>query len=413
MPFALSLIVVGCGLAAAIPAAAEQATPAVLTGIDVLIQDDFAQLAAKRVGLVTNPTGVTHDLRSTADVLHAAKEVSLVALFGPEHGIRGDAHGGDHVGHSTDPVTGLPVYSLYGKTHKPTPEMLEGLEALIYDIQDNGCRSYTFISTMATAMEAAAEQGIEFIVLDRPNPLGGNRVEGNILDPKFRSFIGLFEVPYVYGMTCGELAQLVNKEGWLKDGVQCKLTVIKMKGWRRDMSFHDTGLPWVIPSPHVPHAHTSMFYVATGIMGELHAINEGVGYTLPFELVGAPWVEPVPFAKALNARKLPGVMFRPLTYRPYYATYKGKTCGGAQVHITDPDAVNLVAIQFHVMDVHQKLYETHKLFESKRISMFDKASGTDMVRNMFKEGKSAEDILRAWDVGAEKFRALHAKYSLY
>ncbi len=400
---------------AALPAPAGETTgkPVVLTGIDVLEQENFETVRGKGLGLITNPTGVTRDLRSTVDVLHSRRDFKLLALFGPEHGIRGDVYGGDKVRDGTDPVTGLPEYSLYGQTRKPTADMLRGIDALVYDIQDVGCRSYTFISTMAECMEAAAEHNVEFIVLDRPNPLTGNRIEGNILDPAFRSFVGKFEIPYVYGLTCGELAKLLNEEGMLTNGVKCKLTVVKMKGWRRGMWFDETGLPWVPTSPHVPHSRTAMFYAATGIMGELHVISEGVGYPLPFELAGAPWVSATLFADLLNKRQLPGVHFRPMTFKPYYGPHEKTRCGGVQIHITDRDKVNLVAIQFHIMDVHQKLYEKHLLFGGRRDSMFDKACGTDMVRNMFKEGRSAEEVLKAWDTGAEKFRALHAEYSLY
>jgi len=399
-------------LFAALPACAAP-RGSVLTGIDVLEQEGFKTLDGKRVGLVTNPTGITRDFRSTVDVLHKAENVKLVALFGPEHGIRGNVTAGGKITDSTDPATGLPEYSLYGATRKPTPEMLKGIDVLVYDIQDIGCRSYTYISTMAKVMEAAAEQDIEVVVLDRPNPLTGNRVEGNILDPKFRSFIGLFEVPYVYGLTCGELANMINGEGWLADGAKCKLTVVPMKGWRRDMWFDQTGLPWVPASPHVPHAVTALFYVATGIMGELHVISEGVGYPMPFELAGAPWIDAAKFAAELNARKLPGVVFRPLTFRPYYGPYEKQDCGGVQVHILDRDALTLVGVQFHVMDVHQRLYPDKKLFGSKRDGMFDKACGTDRVRLMFQEGRSADDILRAWDTGAKEFAATRGKYLMY
>ncbi len=408
----VTVIMLPATLCVAPPVWADAAGP-VLTGIDVLEQDGFKALDGKRVGLVTNPTGITRDFRSTVDVLYRAPNVKLVALFGPEHGIRGNVAAGGQIKDSTDPVTGLPEYSLYGTKHKPTPEMLEGIDVLVYDIQDVGCRSYTYISTMARVMEAAAEQGIEVVVLDRPNPLTGNRVEGNTLDPKFRSFIGLFEIPYVYGLTCGELARLINEEGWLAGGAKCKLTVIPMKGWRRDMWFDQTGLPWVPPSPHVPHAEAALFYVATGIMGELHVLSEGVGYPMPFELAGAPWIDAAKLASELNARRLPGVVFRPLTFRPYYGPYEKQDCGGVQVHILDRDAVTLVGVQFHVMDVHQRLYPDKKLFGSKRDGMFDKACGTDRVRTMFQEGRSADDILKAWNTGAKDFSATRTKYLMY
>ena len=328
------------------------------TGIDVLVDGDFAALAGKRVGLITNPTGVTRDLRSTIDVLKGSRKFKLVALFGPEHGVRGNVHAGDKIDDSKDPATGLPVYSLYGKTKKPTPEMLKGIDVLVYDIQDIGCRSYTYISTMADAMEAAAENES---ALRRPRsaePADRQSDRRPAARLKYKSFVGSLPIPYVYGMTCGELARMINGEGWLAKGVKCDLTVVPMKGWRRDMWFDQTGLPWVPTSPHIPRADTSMFYAATGIMGELQVISEGVGYTLPFELAGGPFVEDAGvFAGQLNGRRLPGVRFRPTYLTPYYLDHvKGKPCGGVQIYITDRDAVDLTAIQFHVMNVVQKLY---------------------------------------------------------
>jgi uncharacterized protein YbbC (DUF1343 family) len=386
---------------------------AVETGIDVLLADGFRLLAGKRVGLITNPTGVTADLRSTVDVLHRAPDVKLVALFGPEHGVRGDTAAGDKVQDARDGRTGVPVYSLYGRTRKPTPEMLRGLDALVYDVQDNGSRSYTYISTMTAAMEAAAEHGLTFVVLDRPNPLTGNRVEGRPLDLKFKSFVGYLPIPYVYGMTCGELARMINNEGWLPGGVRCDLKVVPMRGWRRDMWFEDTGLVWVPPSPHVPRADSSLFYAATGIMGELQVISEGVGYPLPFELAGAPWIEAETFAEALNARALPGVFFRPCYFSPYYGPYAKKVCGGAQIHFTDRNAVHLTALQFHVMDVARKTWPDHKLFGNQRDDMFDKVCGTDRIRGLFEAGRPIGEILDYWNGGLEPFLAKRAKYLIY
>ncbi|GMU21460.1 MAG: hypothetical protein AMXMBFR13_15530 [Phycisphaerae bacterium] len=382
-------------------------------GIEVLAADGFRLLAGKRVGLITNPTGVTSDLRSTADVLHGAAGVKLVALYGPEHGVRGDFAGGGHVADARDAATGLPVFSLYGKTRKPTPEMLKGVDVLVYDIQDNGCRSYTFISTMTVAMEAAAENNIAFVVLDRPDPLTGRRIEGRPLDLKFKSFVGQLPIPYVYGMTCGELARMINSEGWLAGGRKCRLTVVPMRGWRREMTFEETGLPWVPTSPHLPRADTSLFYAATGIMGELQVINEGVGYTLPFELAGVPFMDAARLAEALNARRLSGVVFRPLYYTPFYMGYKDKTCGGVQIHLTDPRRVDLTGIQFHVMDAVQKLYPGQKLFGKKRDDMFDKVCGTDQIRKMFLDKRPAGEIVTFWNSGREAFLAKRAKYLIY
>ncbi|MCA9249824.1 MAG: DUF1343 domain-containing protein [Phycisphaerales bacterium] len=394
-------------------AAAWAGGPNVKLGIDVLREDGFKLLDGKRVGLITNPTGVSGDLKSTVDLLHNAANVKLVALYGPEHGVRGDAYAGDKVESGTDPATKLPVYSLYGATRQPTAEMLDGLDTLVFDIQDIGSRSYTFISTMTVAMQAAAEHKLQFVVLDRPNPLGGDRIEGKPLDMEFRSFIGFLPIPYLHGMTVGELAQMINDEGWLEGGVKCDLTVVKMEGWKRSMCFDDCGLVWVPSSPHVPRAESAMFYAATGIMGELHVVSEGVGYPLPFELVGLPDADAERFASELDKRNLPGVRFRPIYFKPYYGPNKGKVCGGAQVHLIDPDKVHLTSIQFHVMDVVRSSFPDSKLFDSKRKKSFDKACGTDEIRNLFEAGKPIADILAKWNEGVDDFRNARAKYLLY
>lgn len=286
----------------------EQGEVVVKPGIEVLRDRGFDILQGKRVGLVTNPSGVDRNLVSTVDILHNAPGVELVALYGPEHGVRGDIHAGDKVEGNVDPKTGIIVHSLYGKTQKPTMEMLEGLDAIIYDIQDIGCRSFTFISTMGKVMEAAAEKGIEVIVLDRPNPLGGEKVEGPLVEEGFFSFVSQFAIPYVYGLTCGELALMLNQEGLLKDGVQCNLTVVPMEGWERYMIYEDTNLPWVLPSPHIPQPASSFYYPAVGIAGELGAYSIGVGYTLPFQMLATEGVDADVLADRLNAKQLPGVL---------------------------------------------------------------------------------------------------------
>ena len=387
--------------------------PAVQTGIDVLVAENFKLLDGKSVGLVTNPTGVTADLRSTVDVLHAAPNVKLVALFGPEHGVRGDISAGDKVEDGRDPVTGVPAYSLYGKNRRPNADMLKGIDLLIYDIQDNGSRSYTYISTMAEVMAAGAEHGVPVVILDRPNPLTGNRLEGRPLDMKYKSFVGAFPIPYVYGLTCGELAQMINAEGWLGEGLECDLTVVKMRGWKRDMWFDDTGLPWVIASPHVPHADSSAFYAATGIMGELRVLSEGVGYTLPFELAGAPWIDAEALVADLNGRNLPGVRFRPLHFRPYYGPFEKQDCSGVQIYLTERDRAQLTAIQFHIMDAIRKLNPDHALFGAKRDNMFDKVCGTEHMREGFEQGKPISEILDHWNEGVEEFKTRRAPYLLY
>ena len=271
------------------------------TGIEVLKAENFKSLEGKRVGLITNPTGVDNNLKSDIDILHEAKNVNLVALFGPEHGVRGNAHAGQSVGTEKDEVTGLPVYSLFGKTRKATPDMLKDIDVLVYDIQDIGSRSFTYISTMGLAMEAAAENNKEFIVLDRPNPLGGKRVEGCLVEDGFFSFVSQYKIPYIYGLTCGELAQMLNGERMLENGVQCKLKVIKMRGWKRKMNYTATGLQWIPSSPHIPHAETSYFYPASGILGEFSYMSIGVGYPIPFEMFAAPWINAGVLTKRLNA----------------------------------------------------------------------------------------------------------------
>ncbi len=382
-------------------------------GVETLIEQDFTSLAGKRVGLITNPTGVTSDLRSTIDVLHQAKQVNLLRLFGPEHGVRGEVPAGEKVSQFTDAVTGLPVFSLYGKTRKPTAEMLAGLDAIVFDIQDIGSRSYTYISTLALAMEAAAEQGIQVVVLDRPNPLSGIRVEGRPLDLEYKSFVGHLPIPYCHGMTVGELAQMINGEGWLPDGAQCDLKVIPMRGWQRQMVFGDTQLPWVPSSPHIPRADTSYFYAATGIMGELHVMSEGVGYPLPFELVGHPDLTAHAFAAELNNRKLIGVHFQPYYFRPYYGAFDGKTCGGARVVLTDPHAAALTEIQFHVMDVARRQLPKLDLFGENRTAMFDKVCGTNQIREKLEAKGPVDEVLTVWRSGVDAFRKQRKPYLLY
>ena len=384
------------------------------TGIEVLKNSNFKILEGKRVGLITNPTGVDNQLKSTIDILHEAPNVNLVALFGPEHGVRGDVHAGDHVDNSSDPTTGLPVGSLYGKTRKATPDMLKGIDVLVYDIQDIGCRSFTYISTMGLAMEAAAENNIEFVVLDRPNPLGGLKVEGNLAEDGYISFVSQFKIPYLYGLTCGELAQMLNEENMLAK--QCKLTVVKMKGWKRKMDYTQTGLQWIPSSPHIPHAHSAFFYPVSGIVGELGYLSIGVGYTIPFQMFAADWIKAEEFAKALNNLHLPGVHFRPMHLKPFYSVGVGTQMQGVQVHLTDYQKANLSEIQFYVMQVIAQLYPDKAVFANaneKRFDMFDKVSGSNQIRLLFAKNNRFEDIQAYWNKDVEAFKKLSKKYYLY
>lgn len=383
-------------------------------GIEVLRDSGFKILQGKRVGLITNPTGVDSQLKSTVDILNEAPGVKLVALYGPEHGVRGDEYAGDKVETTIDKQTGIPVYSLYGKTRKANPDMLKDVDVLVYDIQDIGCRSYTFISSMGLAMEAAAENNLEFVVLDRPNPVGGLKVEGNLAEDKFISFVSQFKIPYIYGLTCGELAKLLNGEKMLDK--QCKLTVIPMKGWKRKMTFDQTGLPWVLTSPHIPHATSAFYYAASGILGEFSFMSIGVGYTLPFQVFAKDSIDAGLLTKRLNDLHLPGVLFRPIYLKPFYAVGQGKNYSGVQYYLTDYKKVRLTEIQFYVMQEMAALYPDKKCFgpeTEKRFNMFDKVCGSDQIRLLMAKNMKVDDMLPYWRKDEVAFKQLSKKYYLY
>ena len=384
------------------------------TGLEVLKASNFKILEGKRVGLITNPTGFDNNLKSTIDVLHEAKNVKLVALFGPEHGVRGDVHAGDKVENMTDSKTGLPVFSLYGKTRKATPEMLKDIDVLVYDIQDIGSRSFTYISTMGLAMEAAAENNIEFIVLDRPNPLGGEKIEGNLTEDGFISFVSQFKIPYIYGLTCGELAVMLNEENML--GKKCKLSVVEMEGWKRCMTFDETGLQWVPSSPHIPQPISAIAYPISGILGELGYMSIGVGYTIPFQMFAAEWVEAEKLAERLNSYKLPGLIFRPMHLKPFYAVGVGKNLQGVLVHVMNYKNAALSDVQFWVMQAVAELWPEKAVFANAsegRYRMFDQVSGSDQIRLRFSKRHKFEDIKEYWYKDVESFRKLSQKYYLY
>lgn len=397
----------------------------VRTGIDVLEENGFEQVRGKRIGLVTNPTGVDRYLNSTIDVLFNAPDVELVALFGPEHGVRGNAHAGEHVDEAAvDQRTGVPIFSLYGRTRMPSSDQLEDLDAIVYDIQDIGCRSYTYISTMGNVMKVAAMEGVEMIILDRPNPLGGLKVEGPGVEDSLISFVGQYNIPYVYGLTPGELATLLNEEGMLRvegsDGrdstVKCRLTVVKMEGWKRGMNFDATGLLWVPSSPHIPTVEAAYLYPATGILGELGVLSIGVGYTLPFGMIACPGMDADLLASRMNALYLPGVLFRPVYATPFYGSLKGKEIGGVQIYITDFGAARLSEIQFYAVQViadMQPDFDPFGAADASRLEMFDKVTGSEEVRKAFGERYRYEDIFNIWNDFAEKFRKVAEKYYLY
>jgi uncharacterized protein YbbC (DUF1343 family) len=385
-------------------------------GNETLAAAGFKILQGKRIGLLTNPSGVNRNLETTIELLRRAPNVKLVALFGAEHGVYGDVAAGAKVTNNIDPHTGIQVYSLYPKS-KPTPAMLTNLDAVVYDLQDTGCRSYTFISTMGVVMEACAEAGIEFIVLDRPNPLGGERVEGFPVQTNFQSGVSKWPVPYVYGMTCGELARMINGEGWIKKS--CRLTVVPLKNWKRGMSWRDTGLPWVPTSPHVPHADSPMYLVASGMVGELGDTNIsiGIGYTLPFQCFAAPGVDMHKLAEAMNAYHLPGLHFQPVSYKPGYGPYKGEAVSGVQIYITDPKRAPLTEVNFYAIEAFKKVAGLDAFHTAVKIgrktAMFDKVNGSDQPRLEMQAGKSAAEIVAGWKPAEDAFRKQRQKYLLY
>ncbi|MFA9371549.1 MAG: exo-beta-N-acetylmuramidase NamZ domain-containing protein [Labilibaculum antarcticum] len=386
------------------------------TGIDVLQKTNYAILKGKKIGIITNPTGVNKDLESTIDLLHSCNEIEVKVLFSPEHGIRGDHAAGEKVASYTDKKTGIQVYSLYGKQQKPNAKMLKGLDAIVYDIQDIGVRSYTYISSMGLLMEACAENDVEFIVLDRPNPFGGNKIEGCLVEPKQISFVSQFPIPYVYGLTCGELAKYLNEEGLLKESKKCKLQVIAMDGWNRSMTFQETGLPWVPTSPHIPNAMSAIYYAASGILGELYTVSIGVGYTQPFELFGAEWINADNLAENLNDLDIPGVLFRPVHYKPYYSVGKDIMLHGVQLHFTDIQKAPVSLIQFYVMQECHKLYPDKNPFEmceASRLSMFDKVCGSKEIRIRFTKNFLVNDIEELWSSQTESFKEKLKIYYLY
>ncbi len=390
-------------------------------GVEVLRERGFEGLVGKKVGLVTNPSGVDRNLISTIDILYSAPGVELVALYGPEHGVRGDMYAGDKVNNSTDVVTGLPVYSIYGATRKPTPEMLEGIDVMVYDIQDVGARSYTFISSLGLVMEACAEKGIEVMVLDRPNPLGGEKIEGCYVEQPFNSFVSQYRIPYIYGLTVGELARLINEEGLNRgqrgnqEPVKCKLSVVPMSGWKRNMTYEDTKLPWVLPSPNIPFKESPMYYASSGICGELYGfLNIGVGYTLPFQVFAAPWLDPEKLKERLESYDLPGVSFRTIWFKPFSGNLKGQLIGGLQFFFTEYEKVRLTEIQFMVMQAIAELYPDKKPFEIvSGIGLFDKVCGTDRVRTEFMKNYRFDDIKDIWRKDEADFRKLSRKYYMY
>lgn len=385
-------------------------------GVDVFFSEELYQdLKGKKVGLITNHTGVNGELKSTIDLFKAhSKEIHLKALFAPEHGLTGHLHAGKLVPDTK--YQKIPVYSLHGKTRRPTPEMLEGIDVLIFDIQDVGYRAYTYTTTLFYVMEEAAKQGIEVIVLDRPNPMSGTMVDGPMLDEEnWRSFLGYVDVPYCHGMTVGELAQFFNEQYQ----VGCALTVIPMRGWKRTMSWRDTGLAWIPTSPQMPESDTPLFCATTGILGELGIVNIGVANTLPFKIVVAPWIDAQKFADKLNAQKAPGVRFVPFHYRPFSGLYQGEDCHGVLITLTNSLKYRPVAVQYLLIGMLKTLYPKQLIskldaIEPSRKKLFCQANGNaemfDLIRNEKYVAWKLIDFQRA---DREAFLPLRKKFLLY
>jgi len=384
-------------------------SPRVRPGVDVLLEDPEVYIGSSRVGLITNPTGVTSDLTPTLDGLHSHPDVEVAAVFGPEHGARGEVQDEINVGSYVDAVTGLHVYSLYGEVRKPTAEMLRGVDVLVFDIQDVGARFYTYASTMVYALEAASENGINMIVLDRPNPINGIKTEGNALESEFASFVGLNPLPIRHGMTIGELALLLNEE------IGAGLEVVEMEGWSRGMWFDDTGLPWVQPSPNIPTLETAIVYPGTCLFEGVN-ISEGRGTTRPFEVVGAPWMDGPKWSSAMNELGLGGVRFRACHFMPVFSKYTGERCRGVQVHVIDRDRYEPVETGLHMLATALSLWPGDFRWlppSYDRRRHFDLLAGTDKTRENLSRGVAVEEIVEGWAQGLRAFDGLRKMHLLY
>ncbi|PYQ20723.1 MAG: DUF1343 domain-containing protein [Acidobacteria bacterium] len=387
--------------------------PRVETGLERLLREP-RRLGGQRLGLVANPTAVTSGLDHASLALTRARAFRLVRLFGPEHGVWADAQDLVEVEDTRDPATGLPVFSLYGRTRVPTPAMLDGLDTVVFDVQDVGSRYYTFIYTMLHVLEAAARDGRRVVVLDRPNPLGGVEVDGNVLDPEYRSFVGWHPLAVRHGLTVGELARMFREECRL----DVDLEVVPMRGWRRPMHFEDTGLPWVLPSPNMPTVDTAFVYPG-GCLIEGTNLSEGRGTTRPFELVGAPWVDPWRLVNDLTRERIPGARFRPVFFTPTFQKHAGKVCGGAQVHVTDRK--RFPAFLAYLLLIHHARRQNPKAFawrdppyEYEYLKRpIDILCGNDRVRRTLDEGRSPRTLAPGWRREAAAFRRRRARYLLY
>ncbi|MBP8600482.1 MAG: DUF1343 domain-containing protein [Candidatus Saccharicenans sp.] len=405
--------------------------PKVKPGVEVFLEKHLELVRGKKVGLITNPSGVDSRLQSTAWLFKNHQAINLVALYGPEHGVRGEAQAGEYIPFYFDEKFQLPVFSLYGQSLKPVPDMLnnidelmrtfdtqstgkiaeenmvEGIDVLVFDMQDIGTRVYTYVATMALAMESCAELGLDFIVLDRPNPIGGEILEGAILKyPEFSSFVGLYPIPQRHGLTIGELARLFN-DNFLN--TKARLTVIPAEGWKRDAWFDSTGLPWVMPSPNMPTLETATVYPGQVYL-EGTNVSEGRGTTRPFELFGAPWIDGWELAQKLNSLNLPGVIFREAWFTPTFSKYQGQRCGGCQLHVVDRGAFQPFLTSLWIIKTVREMYPDKFEFH---VDYFDKIMGNSDIRLALESGQSPELIVNQLQVELKEFDKLRQKYLLY
>ena len=389
------------------------ASPRTLTGIDVLEAENFSSLRGKRVGpvravgalrigLITNQTGVDAQGRRTIDVLAKAPGVKLVALFSPEHGVAGNVDV-PSVADSSDAATKLPVYSLYGATRRPTPEMLKGIDALVFDVQDAGVRFYTYVTTMAYCMEEAAKNHVAFFVLDRPDPIGGDVIEGPMLDRDRTSFVGYFPMPVRYAMTMGELARMFNAE----NKIGADLHVVAMKNWMRSETYDQTGLRWIAPSPNLRTVNEAFLYPGMEIL-QAAGVSVGRGTDVPFEILGAPWIHGGELAAALNARKIPGVSFAPAQFTPTEAPYKGQACEGVTITLTSEAELRSMLTGMTIADVLHRMYP-----EQFHVDKMMGLLGSQKTVERMERGDAPAEIVAVWAGELEQFREMRAKYLLY
>lgn len=378
----------------------------VKNGIDVI--DKYSSLFEnKRLGLITGPTGLNKNMESTINILQ--KDFDLRALYSPEHGIRGDLQAGASVDTYIDERTGITVYSLYGKNKKPPVEMIADIDVMVMDVQDVGSRYYTYLYTMAYSMQSCAENGKTFVVLDRVNPIGGVEVEGNVLDTRFSSFVGLYPVTQRYGLTIGEMARFMNSEF----NINCHLEVVKIEGWQRELYFDETDLVWVNPTPNMPSIDTAVLYNGTCLF-EGTNVSEGRGTTRPFEIIGAPWMDPYKLSDNMNGKELPGVIFRPLYFEPAFSKYKGELCRGVQVHITNRKAVRPVetgiSLLYEIESMYSDKFQWLAPAQKDGQYFIDHLAGTDEVRL----GKyNDRELIEKWCRESMEFKKVKEKYHLY